>query len=97
MLLKYGGENGGHLLEQQADLLFIVLSHGHVFGAPYPVLRFNLLDALIPNAGPENQHIPCNESVFSKARRSLRRCYIPVTLCNVDTGNKLLRGDACSS
>ena len=38
LLLKHGGENGGHLAEHQADLLFIVLSHGHVFGAPYPML-----------------------------------------------------------
>lgn len=41
LLLKYGdggGGNSGHWAEQQADLLFIVLSHGHVFGAPYPVL-----------------------------------------------------------
>lgn len=42
------GENGGHLLEQGADLLFIVLSHGHVFGAPYPGLGFNSQDALSP-------------------------------------------------
>ena len=37
LLLKYDGENGGGLVEQRADLLFIVLSHDHVFQPPYPV------------------------------------------------------------
>lgn len=52
------GENGGHLLEQQADLLFIVLSHGHVFGAPYPVLgKVQLAGRIEPLAGAGKQHI----------------------------------------
>lgn len=54
LLLKEGGGGGGWewwaLVEQQADLLFIVLSHGHVFGAPYPVLGKVQLDALVPRA-----------------------------------------------
>ena len=58
MLLKYGGENGGHLVEQQADLLFIVLSHGHVFGAPYPVLdRVQLAGRIELLAGAGKQNI----------------------------------------
>lgn len=76
MLLKYGGENGGHLLEQQADLLFIVLSHGHVFGAPYPVLgKVQLTGRIEPLAGAGKQHIVCNESVFSRHCRTVTRCF----------------------
>lgn len=67
MLLKYGWENGGHLLEQQADLLFIVLSHGHVFGAPYPILgKVQLAGRSDPPAGAEKLHIACNGFVFPK-------------------------------
>lgn len=56
LLLKYGGGGGGggHWVEQQADLLFIVLSHGHVFGAPYPVLgKVQLAGRTGPLAGAE--------------------------------------------
>lgn len=76
MLLKYGRENGGHLLEQQPDLLFIVLSHGHVFGAPYPVLgKVQLAGRIDPLAGAEKQHIACHEFVFSKHYRTVTRYY----------------------
>lgn len=77
MLLKYGEENGGHLLEQQADLLFIVLSHGHVFGAPYPVLgKVQLAGRIEPLAGAGKQHIICNESVFSKHCRTVNALFL---------------------
>ena len=36
LLFKYDRGKGGRLVQQQADLLFCVVSHGHVSGAPYP-------------------------------------------------------------
>ncbi len=93
MLLKYGRENGGHLLEQQADLLFIVLSHGHVFGAPYPVLgKVQLAGRIEPLAGAGKQHIICNESVFSKDCRTVTLYIFAFAFffCNVDVGSELL-------
>lgn len=64
MLLKYGGENGGHLVEQRADLLFIVLSHGHVFGAPYPVFGKVQLTGRIELLAQESGALSCIEPVY---------------------------------